>query len=139
MNKIVLTLSLFSIVCLTYAQSIYSGQPMTLHLAEANDNPDKVAIMYGPLVLAGAMGIEGMNGTAPYSDPQKFNDYYTYDYNVPDNLITTLKLDKNNLLKSIKLVAGETTAFITTNENIRLEPIHQIHHQRYVVYWDIVK
>src|SRR5690606_2740917 len=32
--------------------------PMSLHVAEANDNPNKVAVMYGPLVLAGVMGTE---------------------------------------------------------------------------------
>ncbi|WP_419032428.1 glycoside hydrolase family 127 protein, partial [Dysgonomonas gadei] len=34
--------------------------PMHLYLTETNDNPDKAAIMYGPLVLAGTMGTEGM-------------------------------------------------------------------------------
>lgn len=71
--------------------------PMSLHLAEANDDSNTAAVMYGPLVLAGAMGTEGMTGLAPFSDPKEYNDYYTYNYHVPANLKTTLKLDKKKL------------------------------------------
>lgn len=113
--------------------------PMSLHLAEANDDPNKAAIMYGPLVLAGVMGTEGMTGLAPFSDPTKYNDYYTYDYRVPADLITNLRIDKRKLEVSIKPIPGETLAFSTVDQdtNVRLEPIHQIHRKRYVVYWDL--
>lgn len=113
--------------------------PMNLHIAEANDDPNKVAIMYGPLVLAGVMGTEGMTGLAPFSDPTAYNDYYTYDYKVPAALKTSLQLDRKELTKFIKPVTGEPLAFTTVNEEetVRLEPIHQIHRQRYVVYWDL--
>lgn len=113
--------------------------PMSLHLSEANDNPDKCAIMYGPLVLAGAMGTEDMEAPAPFSNPHLHNDYYTYDYHVPASLKTSLSLDKNKLAQYIKPSETEKLVFNVVNENIRLEPIHKIHHQRYVVYWDINK
>jgi len=113
--------------------------PMNLHIAEANDDPDKAAIMYGPLVLAGTMGTEGMTAPAPFSNPDLHNDYYTYDYKVPANLKTSLHLNKNKLSDYIKPVQGEKLVFISEKDNIRLEPIHRIHHQRYVVYWDINK
>lgn len=113
--------------------------PMNLHIAEANDDPNKAAIMYGPLVLAGAMGSGGMTGLAPFSDPTEYNDYYTYDYKVPADLKTSLQLDRKELTKFIKPVTDEPLAFTTVNEEetVRLEPIHQIHRQRYVVYWDL--
>ncbi len=111
--------------------------PMHLYLAATNDDPNKAAIMYGPLVLAGKMGTEGMTGCAPFSDPSLYNDYYTYDYNVPDNFKTSLKLDRNNLSNSIKRIDEKELAFISVDEKIRLEPIHKIHHERYVVYWDL--
>src|SRR5690606_16461395 len=112
---------------------------MSLEVAEANDNPDKFAVTYGPMVLAGAMGTEGMTAPAPFSNPALHNDYYTYDYRVPDNLTTALKLDKRNLKKYIKPSAGEKLVFHVLGENVRLEPIYKIHHQRYVVYWDLIK
>lgn len=113
--------------------------PMSLHIAEANDNPDKVAILYGPLVLAGMMGTDGMTGLAPFSDPAEYNDYYTYNYNVPENIKTSLTLDKTKINQYIKPIAGEPLAFTTVGEeeNVRLIPIHQAHRERYVVYWDL--
>ena len=113
--------------------------PMTLHVCEANDNPDVFAVMYGPLVLAGVMGSEGMETPAPFSNPALHNDYYTYDYHVPATIKTGLKLDKKNLDNYIKPSKTERLVFNIPRENIRLEPIHKIHHQRYVVYWDLIK
>lgn len=108
---------------------------MSLHLAEANDNPNICAIMYGPIVLAGAMGTEGMEAPAPFSDPRMHNDYYTYDYRVPATLRTELTLNKKRLEQGIKPSDKEQLVFQVTNGNIRLEPIYNIHNQRYVVYW----
>ncbi|ADY54289.1 protein of unknown function DUF1680 [Pseudopedobacter saltans DSM 12145] len=112
--------------------------PMSLHLAEANDNVDKAAVMYGPLVLAGMMGTEGMQQPAPFSDPTAYNDYYTYDYKVPLNLKTAIRIDKSNLNKSIQPVIGNPLVF-KAEEGVELAPISRIHHQRYVVYWDLIK
>ncbi|MFC6100241.1 glycoside hydrolase family 127 protein [Olivibacter domesticus] len=112
--------------------------PMSLHLAATNDNPDLAAVMYGPLVLAGAMGTEGMKAPAPFSDPTQYNDYYTYDYHVPQGLKTSLQVDRKNLAASLKQVEGKSLTFKTIKEqNIILKPIHQIHHERYVVYWNL--
>ncbi|WP_294068483.1 DUF4986 domain-containing protein, partial [Proteiniphilum sp. UBA1028] len=113
--------------------------PMSLQVAEANDNPDVFAVKYGPIVLAGAMGTEGMHAPAPFSDPHRHNDYYTYDYHVPANLTTVLKLDKKDLNRYIKPSDNDKLVFHVLNENIRLEPLYKIHHQRYVVYWNLLK
>lgn len=113
--------------------------PMTLQVAEANDNPDVFAVTYGPLVLAGVMGTEGMIAPAPFSNPDLHNDYYTYDFNVPANIKTNLKLDKKNPEKYIKQSTDNPLVFFAEDGNIRLEPIHKIHHQRYVVYWNLEK
>ena len=113
--------------------------PMSLQLFEANDNQNKCAVSYGPLILAGMMGTEGMIAPAPFSNPDLHNDYYTFDYNIPDNIKTSLLLDKKNISGSIKPIAGEGLAFRVEKENIRLEPIYKIHRQRYVVYWDLSK
>ncbi|MCD8261059.1 MAG: hypothetical protein LUD15_05835 [Bacteroides sp.] len=92
--------------------------------------------MYGPLVLAGELGSEGMEPPAPYSDPHVHNDYYTYDYRIPADLDTTLKIDPLKPEKSLRKEEGEL-AFIM-GSGIRLRPIHEIHRQRYVVYWDLL-
>lgn len=108
---------------------------MELTLATTPDNPDKAAILYGPIVLAGEMGTEGFTGLQPFSDPTKYNDYYTYDYHVPADLKSTLNVDKKNLTKSITR-KGQTLEF-TTSEGYTLKPLFSIHRQRYVVFWDL--
>lgn len=113
--------------------------PMSLQVIETNDNPDVFALKYGPIVLAGAMGTEGMLAPAPFSDSHQHNDYYTYDYRVPANMVAALKLDKKNLSRYIKPSDGKRLVFNVLDENIRLEPLYRIHHQRYVVYWELLK
>lgn len=111
--------------------------PMLLRLVPS-DNDSIAAITYGPVVLAGAMGTVGMEKPAPFSNPKLYNDYYTYDYHVPADLVHQLKLDKKNISNDIKQVAGtQKLTFKTINEGIILQPLYNIHHQRYVVYWNL--
>ena len=111
--------------------------PMTLHLASTNDNANKAAILYGPIVLAGEMGTTGFVAPQPYSNPQTHNDYYTYNYHVPEGIVTSLHMNTANLNDAIKPVAGEKLGFKTVKEGIHLKPLYDIHRERYVVYWDI--
>ncbi|HTN19745.1 MAG TPA: beta-L-arabinofuranosidase domain-containing protein [Pelobium sp.] len=110
---------------------------MELHLITAKDNQDIAAVAYGPIVLAGQMGTEDFIDGAPFSDPKKYNDYYTYDYNVPKDIVKSLKLNRNKLGESIIKLDGQLLTFKTKNENIVLRPLYDTHHERYVVYWDI--
>lgn len=91
--------------------------------------------MYGPIVLAGLAGTEGMTGTAPFSDPTVRNDYYTYDYHVPADLKTTLRLDPADLSATIRR-DGDELRFITA-EGDTLVPQYEANRCRYVVYWNI--
>jgi hypothetical protein len=47
---------------------------MQIALEATPDNPNKVALLYGPLVLAGERGTEGMQAPAPFSNPALYND-----------------------------------------------------------------
>jgi DUF1680 family protein len=111
--------------------------PMKLRIIPTNDDPNKVAFAYGPIVLAGEMGTENMSSPAPYSNPKLHNDYYTYNYNVPNDINTDVDVDINKLDAFIKPVAGEKLTFETVKEGIKLRPLYDIHRERYVVYWDI--
>ena len=44
------------------------------------------SVLRGPVVMAQPLGDEGFTGSQPYSDPAAYNDYYTYDYNLPSEL-----------------------------------------------------
>lgn len=111
--------------------------PMHLNTIEANNDSHIAAIAYGPIVLAGEMGAKNFKGRAPYSDPTKSNDYYTYDYQVPKNIDTTLTLNATNIDKYIIPVPGEPLTFKTIKEGITLRPLYDINKERYVVYWNI--
>ena len=111
--------------------------PMALQAVATNDNPKKVAFTYGPIVLAGAMGTKDFIYKAPYSNPLLYNDYYTYNYNVPKDITQSLALDVNNLHDAIKPVDGHILTFKTWKEGVVLKPLYDIHRERYVVYWDL--
>lgn len=111
---------------------------MELHLAETPDNPERVAIMYGPIVLAGKMGKSGMEKPSPFSDPKKYNDYYTYNYHIPDGLYDSLNISGVKLKELIRKKQNELK-FQVLNNQIELEPLYKIHRQRYVVYWNLKK
>ena len=65
---------------------IFVKYHMDLHWEYTPDNKNIAALLYGPVVLAGKLGTEGMKDPAPYSNPKLYNDYYTYDYNIPENI-----------------------------------------------------
>lgn len=110
--------------------------PMSLTLETTPDNCDRGALMYGPLVLAGELGTDGMNGSSPFSDPKLYNDYYTYNYHIPEGLNISLKINPENPAESVHRI-GDSLQFTTDNGEV-ITPLYNIHRQRYVVYWDLI-
>ena len=96
---------------------------MSLHLERMTSDSSKVAIMYGPLVLAGKLG--------PVNDPA----IEKIDY-VPDLVFGNKDLDE-----WIKPVKGEANTFQTINaghpRDITLIPFYKAHDERYSVYWNV--
>lgn len=111
--------------------------PMQLRLETVPDNPQRAALLYGPVVLAGERGTENMDFPAPFSDPSRYNDYYTYDYQVPAGLRTTLRLDPRHIGRTVQRSGSGTLRFTTPQGDV-LRPLYDLHRQRYVVYWDLL-
>lgn len=111
--------------------------PMQMRLETTPDNPKKGALLYGPIVLAGERGTEGMQEPAPFSNPKLYNDYYTYDYHVPAQLPTTLQVNRKQLGEVLKRV-GDGLNFTTSQGDV-IRPLYDIYRQRYVVYWNLVE
>jgi hypothetical protein len=64
--------------------------PISLRLVATNDNPNMAAVVYGPIVLAGDMGTDGIQAPAPYAKDQ-------LDFRktaIPDNIVSTLNKAK---------------------------------------------
>lgn len=78
---------------------------------------------------------EGMAAPAPFSDPTVRNDYYTYDYKIPEGLKTTLHLNGRSIDKVLRR-EGKELHFVT-DEGDDLRPLYDTNRCRYVVYWDI--
>ena len=110
--------------------------PMSLHLMPTNDNSKVAAIAYGPLVLAGDMGTEGMKAPAPFAKDQL--DYT--NYNIPNDVTNSLSLKGRKLNDWLTPVPGEPLTFETKGvvaRPITLIPYYQIDKQRYVLYWNL--
>jgi DUF1680 family protein len=97
--------------------------PMSLHTHPMPDNPDRVALMYGPLVLAGDLGPE----YNPTADRPNFVPVF-----VPGD---------RELNDWIKPVAGQACTFKTQDagrpHDVTLKPFFRVHGRRYSVYWDL--
>ncbi len=99
--------------------------PMKLTVEFANGSSERFVLRYGPIVLGGELGTEGI--TSIFSDPSTFNDFYFYDYKIPDGLPVSMSPDLDGLQRTgaLSWKIGDTT----------ISPLFDIHHQRYVVYW----
>jgi uncharacterized protein len=128
---------------LTIARNWNSGDtiefelPMSLHSYTAKDNSTKVGIMYGPVVLAGALGRQNFPENDILDDHLKLNNHPLID-------VPTLVADKNNLEQWIKPVEGSPLTFETLevgqpgNVKVTLIPFYELHHQRYTLYWNLM-
>ena len=98
--------------------------PFSLRLESMPDDPNRVAIMYGPLVLAGDLG--------PEDDTAAHDPLY-----VP--VLLTQNRDPSAWMESF---AGEPNSFITKQvgrpRDVMLKPFYRMHERRYSVYWDIL-
>jgi DUF1680 family protein len=111
--------------------------PMTLRLVATNDDPKKAAIVYGPIVLAGKMGNEGIAKPAPYAAG---NQTEYANYNIPASIISTLNTHGNKVTDWLKRVEGQPLTFKTegaANRPITMIPYYQLQGERYVLYWDL--
>ncbi len=99
---------------------------MQLSFEPAPDGSGLGALLYGPVVMAARLGTEGMEAPAPDSDPSKYNDYYTYNYHIPAGLSTEIDIENLRQTGPLKF---------ETAEGIILEPLYDIHRERYGVYW----
>lgn len=87
---------------------------MELREEPTKDDASKVALVYGPIVMAGKLSAV----EHPFSDPTKYNDYYTLDYKIPAS------------------IAEETKYYGLKNaQKLNLIPFYDAHHCRYIVYW----
>jgi DUF1680 family protein len=110
--------------------------PMSLRFVATNDNTNMAALAYGPIVLAGDMGTEGMQSPAPFAYSQL--DYK--DYSVPGDMVATLHVKGRKLKDWLVPVEGKPLVFKAVgvaSKEITFIPYNEIDNQRHVIYWDL--
>ncbi|MDC3416856.1 glycoside hydrolase family 127 protein [Aquibacillus salsiterrae] len=110
--------------------------PINLHIYQAKDDRLKKSIMYGPVVLAGALGRENYPETDILDDHQELNNHPLID--VP--VLVTDKEDPNEWISKdpLQLVFKTEAVGKPGNVSITLVPFYQLHHQRYSLYWKMM-
>ncbi len=107
--------------------------PMTLRTEPLPGNPDKVAIFYGPVLLAGALGNDGMPIGGAYAKDQK--DYEKW----PTPAVPSFAVPAEAVVAGLKPVAGQPLTFASAGigrpNDVTLIPFFRLHDQRYTVYW----
>jgi hypothetical protein len=106
---------------------------MKLHTEPLPGTSNIVAVLYGPVVLVGELGTDGLPN--PYARNQ------TDLVRVPDPAIPALVGDATSILKRIK-ATGTPLVFRTRNlgrpNDVTLVPLYRANHERYTVYWNLV-
>lgn len=97
--------------------------PFSLRLVPMPDDSNRVAVMYGPLVLAGDLG--------PVNDTAIRDAMY----------VPVMMTEKRDPSLWIKPVERKTNTFITFNtgrpRDVELKPFYSTYNRRYSVYWDL--
>lgn len=111
--------------------------PMGLHMYEAKDESNHVAFMYGPIVLAGALGRENYPESDILADHLSLNNHPLID-------VPTLVSEERDCRTFIKPVEGEALTFRIDgigqpgDVSVTLVPFYKLHHERYVIYWTLL-
>ncbi len=110
------------------------GLPMALSISKAMGDDTKVSFLYGPIVLAGALGITDF----PERDLQK--DHIPL-LSHPGINVPVLVTDESDLTRLIQPVEGRNLHFKTDAigqpgaQSMNLMPFFELHHQRYTLYF----
>ena len=109
--------------------------PMSLHTEAMPDNPAMIAVMYGPMMLVGDLGREGLEGVKRYgpSAPQVGR--------VKTPVIPSFVGQVKDVTSHIAPVTGSPLQFRTKGlsqpHDVTLVPFYRIVDQRYNVYWNV--
>jgi DUF1680 family protein len=109
--------------------------PMSLRLEAMPDDPRMVALLYGPIVLAGDLGKEDLasiNRYGPSAPPLG---------RVRTPEIPAFIGDPNDVVAKVKPVSGAPLTFRTSGlaepRDVTLIPFYRAYDQRYTVYWNV--
>lgn len=112
--------------------------PMSVRGVELPGDPNRVALMYGPLVLAGQLGTEGLYpGADILRNERTSGEILNTPVEVPE-----LSGAPGDVAGRVRRVDdGDTLRFETRDtgnpRDVTLIPYHRLHHERYNLYWRV--
>jgi uncharacterized protein len=108
--------------------------PMSLHVCPIPDDHTLQAVMYGPLVLAGQFGEQGIT---------KANTYPGYETAPKENAAPVPAIANNSKNETgwVEPSSGAALAFRSTGQqqNFDLLPLYKLHGERYAIYWKVTE
>jgi len=110
--------------------------PMSLHLAPMPDDPDLAAVMYGPLVLAGELGADGMTDEMRSGMGQEAYRMNTEGaVTVPPAMVVSRR-DPNLWIRPVPgSLLRLRTEGVGRPTDVCLVPFYRLFGQRYGIYW----
>jgi hypothetical protein len=106
--------------------------PAALRLEHAKDAPSMVSVFFGPVLLAGELGLENMPNDRADKDAH---------LKIPAVAVPEVTGLSTNPADWLALIPGGSLAFKAHNagaaDGIVFRPLYEVHHQRYSVYWRI--
>jgi hypothetical protein len=112
---------------------------MSLRTEPLPGHPDIIAILYGPIVLAGELGRKGLTpGADIIVNERAIGDMLNDEVDVP-----VLRGDPEETVRQIKPSSSSSLAFHTTGighpHEVSLVPYYRVAHERYNLYWKVVE
>jgi DUF1680 family protein len=112
--------------------------PMTLRVEALPGAPDTVAFVYGPIVLAGRLGTEGVTPTAQIiKNERESGTMLNANVDVP-----VLVGNVRDLVDDVRPVRGMPLTFETVGlgrpRDVQLAPYFRLAHERYNLYWKVL-
>ncbi len=111
--------------------------PMSLHAHPMPDDPGLQSFLYGPLVLAGELGADGLTAENKYGDPVNARGgKYLRGLPAPAPEFLSQSSDISGWIHPLP---GRTLAFRTSGQqrDVTLVPLSRLFDQRYGVYWRV--
>ena len=111
--------------------------PMTLRTEALRGSPERVAFLYGPVVLAGDLGPVERSESFPYATDQWDN------FEAPAAAVPDLVGDPGSIVDALRHVAGEALIFrgsgVLDGERVTIElrPYAELPYRYYNVYWTV--
>lgn len=113
--------------------------PMSLRVEAMPDDPTMQAIMYGPLVLVGRLGTEGLTPASIRAEPTKPRNIP--EYKLEPVAAPSFRAPSDDPASWIERVPGSALTFRTKGQatDVTLVPFYQLMDERYATYWKVTR